>query len=266
MLPRLSKSFFNNKAAHFSLPKALFWLWVISLIAMPLLPSALTLPWVSVGVALQALTVWAALAQDQGHRSALRLLVLILVFTWLTEWIGSRSGFPFGRYHYTDRLQPQIAGVPLLIPFAWWMMLTPSWVIASHIVPERAQPAGRVLRALIAAAAFTAWDLFLDPQMVSWNLWAWETPGAYFGIPLSNFLGWLLASFFLSLLLIPSNLTTPLLLRVYIFTWLLEFGGQILFWKLGGAALTGFLGMGIFILLAWKRQRNRQNLQDLNGS
>ena len=42
---------------------------------------------------------------------------------WTAEAIGSKTGFPFGAYHYTDRLQPQLLGVPLLIPLAWLMML-----------------------------------------------------------------------------------------------------------------------------------------------
>lgn len=36
----------------------------------------------------------------------------------------------------------------------------------------------------------TAWDLFLDPQMVSEGYWAWARRGWYRGIPLSNFVGW----------------------------------------------------------------------------
>ena len=38
----------------------------------------------------------------------------------------------------------------------------------------------------------TAWDLFLDPQMVGEGYWAWARRGLYRGIPLSNFAGWFL--------------------------------------------------------------------------
>ena len=45
----------------------------------------------------------------------------------------------------------------------------------------------------LGAAALTAWDLFLDPQMTAEGYWRWARPGAYRGIPVSNFAGWLLA-------------------------------------------------------------------------
>ena len=43
-------------------------------------------------------------------------MLVILVFTWLLEAIGSGTGVPFGDYQYTGRLPLQLAGVPLVIP------------------------------------------------------------------------------------------------------------------------------------------------------
>ncbi len=47
-------------------------------------------------------------------------------------------------------------------------------------------------RALLAAAALTAWDVALDPRMVRDGHWTWERGGRYEDVPLSNFGGWLL--------------------------------------------------------------------------
>jgi uncharacterized membrane protein len=47
-------------------------------------------------------------------------------------------------------------------------------------------------RIVLGSAAMTAWDLFLDPQMVGEGYWAWVRRGVYRGIPLSNFAGWFL--------------------------------------------------------------------------
>ncbi|WP_370786288.1 carotenoid biosynthesis protein [Actinomadura fibrosa] len=44
------------------------------------------------------------------------------------------------------------------------------------------------------ALALTAWDLFLDPQMLRLGLWTWHDTGPYRGVPVSNFLGWLVVS------------------------------------------------------------------------
>jgi putative membrane protein len=50
-----------------------------------------------------------------------------------------------------------------------------------------------------------AWDLFLDPQMVTAGRWTWEFKGSHVPfqpeIPLSNTFGWLLAGMALTALL-----------------------------------------------------------------
>ena len=44
---------------------------------------------------------------------------------------------------------------------------------------------------MLGAVALTAWDLFLDPQMIAEGYWRWARRGGYRGIPLSNYAGWL---------------------------------------------------------------------------
>ncbi|MCB9430398.1 MAG: carotenoid biosynthesis protein [Ardenticatenaceae bacterium] len=111
----------------------------------------------------------------------------------LNLWV--RAPATFGRYHYTDLLQPQIGHVPLLIPLAWLMMLPCAWAVASRFTGWRF--------ALLRPSALTAWDQMLDPQMVGWGLWVWQQPGSYFGIPWLNFGGWIFNSVLLTTLLRP---------------------------------------------------------------
>ena len=40
----------------------------------------------------------------------------------------------------------------------------------------------------------TAFDLVLDPGSVSLGFWIWEDSIGFYGVPWSNFLGWLLSS------------------------------------------------------------------------
>ncbi len=94
---------------------------------------------------------------------------------------------PFGRYAYTEALRPQIAHVPVIVPLAWFGMGLPSREAAHAALGQYSTPARRVA---LGSAAMTAWDLFLDPQMVGEGYWAWIKRGAYRGIPLSNFAGW----------------------------------------------------------------------------
>jgi uncharacterized membrane protein len=115
------------------------------------------------------------------------------------EYVGVRTGWPFGAYYYTDALGPKIAGtVPAVIPFAYLMMLYPSHVITNLILDGRPVSAARgwprmVGAGLLTAMVMTAWDLTTDPVMVGTiRAWVWVDGGPYFGIPFSNFAGWVL--------------------------------------------------------------------------
>lgn len=45
----------------------------------------------------------------------------------------------------------------------------------------------------IAAFIMVMWDLSVDPiSSTLQSLWVWTYPGAYFGVPISNFFGWFL--------------------------------------------------------------------------
>jgi hypothetical protein len=58
----------------------------------------------------------------------------------------------------------------------------------AHAALGTALDAARAHR--LGSAALTAWDLFLDPQMVGEGYWTWAKRGVYRGIPLSNYVGW----------------------------------------------------------------------------
>ncbi len=207
---------------------------------------------ISLGVVAQASAVVAILASAWPAGRTILVVVLIPLLGWGVEFLGSRTGLPFGRYHYTDRLKPQLGRVPLIIPLAWLMMLPPSWAVAALIAPERS-----LAFVLLSAAAMTAWDFFLDPQMVGWGFWAWDQPGSYClrcrsgGIPWINFAGWALASAVMTALLRPVDLPAQPLSLIYAITWLLETVGLGLFWGQPRPAIIGFISMGALLLWAW---------------
>ena len=225
--------------------------WLLLMIAIPIANWTFGLPLVRtlivVSVFLQALVAFLILLPAWGMMRTTMTLVVTGVLTLLIEIVGSRTGLLFGAYHYTDFLQPQIGGVPILIPFAWFMMLPPAWAIADRF------RGNRFLFVLVAGLAMTAWDLFLDPQMVSWDLWVWAEPGGYFGIPWHNYLGWLGTAMLLTWLLNPPPLPMGPLVTVYGITWFLSTFGLLFFWGLAGPAVVGGIVMGAFLFLALYR-------------
>ena len=234
--------------------------WLLTLLSMPLAQGALgdvaLHAGIVVTVLLQASISLLILVGAAGWNRALRTAAVVVVVAWASEAIGWSTGFPFGRYHYTSLLQPQLLGVPLLIPLAWLMMLPPSWALAQRIT-GRASGAAYVL---VSALAFTAWDLFLDPQMVHWGVWAWEAEGAYFGIPVANFVGWLAVAALINLVSRPPALPTRAPIVIYALTWITETVGLLVFWRLTGPAIVGFLGMGAALLVALALSRARRDV------
>ena len=167
---------------------------------------------------------------------------VVVAGTLALEWVGHTTGWPFGSYDYTPALAPQIGGVPLIVPLAWWAMAVPAREVAARLVG-----AGWA-RVALGALALTAWDLMLDPQMVEAGYWVWDAGGPWQGIPLSNYAGWLASSavvmVFLDRLLPRPGSSRPLLV---LYTWwglsealaFVVFFGDPLVGLVGGAAMLG---------------------------
>ena len=239
--------------------------WVLTMIGVPIAiwvgGEATISPMMLMAVTLQAAGVLVLLGRGWGWRTAGSVAALVASCGWLVEALGTNTGFPFGAYDYTGRLQPQIAHVPLLIPLAWFMMLPVCWHIGRVITPLLPQLPFSGTFIFCSAGAMTAWDLFLDPQMVAWHFWVWAEPSGYFGIPWSNYFGWLVASAGITALVTwgirPEWEKLPAFpfLLIYAITWFLETFGLLFFWGLPGPALVGGLVMGGFLGAAVVQQK-----------
>ena len=129
-----------------------------------------------------------------GRRSILVFFAICFAVAGTVEKIGITTGFPFGRYFFTDAMGPKISGVPIFLGLAYVGMGYLSWIVASLILGwERRHLTGWRVVALPAFAALvmTSWDFCMDPV---WSTivraWIWIDGGSYFGVPISNFVGW----------------------------------------------------------------------------
>jgi len=181
-------------------------------------------------------------AEARGHRG-LAAVALAGAVGFAAEVLGVATGRPFGHYRYTERLGPRVAGVPLLAAAAWALMSRPAWIVAGRITTRG--PA----RVALAAAALTAWDVFLDPRMARDGYWIWEKAGRYEGIPASNYVGWLgtgLAAFAAWPLLDPDppDARDDAALATYVWTAAGETFANAALWRRPVTAVAGALAMG----------------------
>ena len=194
-----------------------------------------------------------------GFKYSSRYLPAVFIFGLGIETLGVHTGWPFGTYEYDSSLGVALFGVPLVVPFAWLMMVHPALTAARRVSTHWVF--------LYGGALLMAWDLFLDPQMVGAGRWKWEVTGSHVPfqpeIPLSNMFGWLLAGITLMAIL---NFSLPKEQRKYgssllaadvFLTWS-WFGGivsNLFFFDRPGAALFGgffyTLALGPYFFARW---------------
>lgn len=223
-------------------------------IAIPLTSEDATIEWLSSLVV--AAFFATSLAVAIGHWGAARAgaaAAFVVVATLGVERLGTATGFPFGDYEYTGALRPTIGGVPAIVPLAWFAMGATALEVGHHV---RASRPGAVV---VGALALTAWDLFLDPQMVDAGYWEWAADGAYHGIPLSNYGGWFLTGVVVLgvIELIRPRTAAPSKGSLWLYTWwtVMSTIGFVVFFGEPDVGLVGGLGMGACTLAAWQRSR-----------
>lgn len=109
------------------------------------------------------------------------------------------TGFPFGHYHFTAAMGPKLFDIPILLALAYLGIGYVSWILAVLILGYRNLPIRGTRLAstpLLASLIMLAWDVAMDPDWSTLDrIWIWHSGGAYFGVPLSNFVGWFLTAF-----------------------------------------------------------------------
>ena len=193
---------------------------------------------------------------------------VVMTVSLAIEVIGSRSGVPFGDYDYGAALQPKAFGVPLLVAFAWAMI---TLVVHGMFAHTSLLAFGQVV---IGAAAITAWDVFLDPQMVGEGYWSWSQPGpAFRGIPFVNYGGWFATAvvmLMLARLTLPADhsshgggthmatTTRQLTFVIYSVLTVLSTIGFVFFFDDVIVAITGLVAMGGSCVVAWRSRCHRR--------
>jgi putative membrane protein len=181
-------------------------------------------------------------------RAALSLLILGL-FGYAIETIGVLTGLPYGSFYYGDALGGKLLGlVPFLLPVSY------APLVIGALAASRGSRALRVLR---SALLLTLMDGVLDPGAVSLGFWVWPDGGTYYGVPLSNYAGWLLSGTLASALLLaagrwqgspPPGLLDSAVVALAFWVGVCAFSGL---------ALPALLGAALFAYLLHRRARLR---------
>ena len=146
---------------------------------------------VLLGVLVMRSPLLAAVAPLVDRRAGAGLLVLI-AYAYAVEYVGVTTGVPYGEFVYGVALGPTLGGVPVGLPVFFIPLVVNAYLLCLLLLGRAAdRPAVRVG---VVVAAVVAMDLALDPGAVSLGFWRYPGGGAFYGVPASNFAGWVLSA------------------------------------------------------------------------
>ena len=142
--------------------------------------------------ALFVLVLWApaaySLAQWLGFKRAALLLIALGAFAVGIETFAVKTGWPYGSFDYGDKIGVKYFGVtPWTVPFAWSPLVLGAMALAAR--PKR----GFVGLCVSATLFLLLFDGVLDPGAVAQKFWQYDAGGWYYGVPFSNFCGWIIS-------------------------------------------------------------------------
>lgn len=138
-------------------------------------------------------------ALDLGWRRTALFAGAVWPLAWLAEFSSTRTGIPFGLYHYTGKTAGQelyLADVPFMDSLSFTFLAYAAFCLARWTLANRQVSSATV--ALLAGLLMMLLDVVIDPLAVRGDRWFlgrifyYAEEGVYFGVPLSNFAGWAL--------------------------------------------------------------------------
>lgn len=128
-----------------------------------------------------------------------------------SEHVGATYGWIFGKFHYQPDRIMLFGTVPLFTPVSWWLIIYCAYNTTNLIFGDLSllkkngtlRAIALFVMACLDGLMAMNLDMLFDPIMVSpeRRRWVWEFGGAYFNIPIQNFVGWFLVAFTVSLLI-----------------------------------------------------------------
>lgn len=140
------------------------------------------------------------------------------LIAFVSEFSSINSGFPYGWYYYIDTTRAKelwIAGVPFFDSLSYVFLTYCSYTAAlltvspikawrRDLVTLESRAIRRSFGVLVLASLYQVFlDIVIDPVALQGRRWflgqiyGYREGGVHFGVPLSNYWGWLLVSFVL---------------------------------------------------------------------
>jgi putative membrane protein len=146
------------------------------------------------GTLVMRLPLLVGLLPTVGRRAA-AALGLLVAYTYAVEFVGVTTGLPYGEFVYGIDLGPMLFGaVPAGLPVFFLPLVLNAYLLVLLLGNRSRRGAGGALaRTLASLGVVLVVDLVLDPGAVALGFWSYPAGGPYYGVPWSNYAGWVLS-------------------------------------------------------------------------
>jgi uncharacterized membrane protein len=153
-----------------------------------------------------------------GLKRALLFGAAGYLITWLSEYSSIHNGIPYGHYYYIEHTRGKeiwVLGVPLMDSMSYVFLAYASYSMALLVISPRVSVRripylletkrirGSLSARMLGALFMVYLDIIIDPVALRGGRWflgqiyGYPSGGVYFGVPVSNFIGWLFVGFLL---------------------------------------------------------------------
>jgi len=153
-----------------------------------------------------------------GVKRAISFCAAGYLIAWLSEYSSIHNGIPYGYYYYIEQTKGKelwVLGVPLMDSLSYVFLAYASYSMAILMISPLLRRGGMfyiletkkirnsLFTTTLGAILFVYLDIIIDPVALLGDRWflgqiyGYPARGIYFGVPISNFLGWLVVGFLL---------------------------------------------------------------------
>ncbi len=153
-----------------------------------------------------------------GVKRALAFCITGYLIAWLSEYSSIHNSIPYGYYYYIEQTKGKelwVMGVPFFDSMSYVFLAYSSYSMAIMITApilrtrriiyflETKKIRNSIYTTILGAIFFVYLDIIIDPVTLLGNQWflgqiyGYPQKGIYFGVPISNFIGWFVVGFLL---------------------------------------------------------------------